>query len=164
MNNERLSQFLREGDPVEGDGGLSPDEVRAMRRSVLTAIPDRRRRLLPVLALAGALATAMLIAVLVLKPGPAKAPAPPRVAAAPAPPTVQPPLPRLEPTLREETKKTRPAHRRHHPQAAPQTADRVAALESTGNPAEDPETRQIQFSTPGGTRIIWILKSGQASR
>jgi hypothetical protein len=26
------------------------------------------------------------------------------------------------------------------------------------------ETRQIQFSTPGGTRIIWVLTSDGASR
>jgi hypothetical protein len=165
MNDGRLRQILRQGDPAGGNGGLTPDEARAMRRTVLTAVPERKRRLLPVLALTGAVATAVLIAVLVLKPGPAKAPAPPRIAAAPAPPAasiVRPPLPQPEPAPRERTKTARPAHRRRRSPAAPEVADVVASLESTGSPAEAPGTRQVQFSTPGGTKIIWILKSGPA--
>jgi hypothetical protein len=164
MNDERLRQILRQGDPAGEDGGLTPDEARAMRRTVLTAIPERTRRLLPVLALAGALATAALIAVLLLL-RPAPAPAPARVAVAPVPPAPQvaqvpiPPAPR--PSQEEEERV--PAHRRHsghHPRrpAAPPIHDTLASLETADT------QRQVQFSTPGGTRIIWILKSEKDSR
>jgi hypothetical protein len=165
MNDERLRQILRQGDPAGTDGGLTLDEARALRRTVLTAIPERERRLLPVLALAGALATAVLIAVLLLKPE--RAPAPPRVVAVSAPsappiaqipvqPTPQPSQERAEPKL---------VHHRHHPHprvpaapASPEAHDTLASLETA-----EPE-RQVQFSTPGGTRIIWILKSEKDSR
>ena len=164
MNDERLRQILRQGDPAEGDGGLTPDEARAMRRTVLTAVPERKRRLLPIFALAGAVATAVLIAVLLLRPEPVKPPAPPRIAATPPVARVPTePVPQPPPQEREER---RPAqrhpsqhrHRRPAPPATPEVNDTLAALETAGS------ERQVQFSTPGGTRIIWILKSGKASR
>lgn len=167
MNDERLRQILRQGDPAGGDGGLTPDEARAMRRTVLTAIPERKRRLLPIFALTGAVATAVLIAVLLLKPEPSEPPAPPRIAAAPAPaapPIAQSPVqPVLHPPQEEERQ---PAHRRHprllHRPAAPEAPATIDATLASLEAAE-PE-RQVQFSTPGGTRIIWILKSGKDSR
>ncbi len=163
MNDERLRQSLRQGDPAGGDGGLTPDEARAMRRTVLTAVPERKRRLLPIFALAGGLATAVLIAVLLLKPEPVKAPAPaPRIAAAPAPAAPIPVEPAPRPPVEKERRPVHRGHPQHHhrpvPPAAPAIHDTVAALESA-----EPE-RQVQFSTPGGTRIIWILRSGKASR
>lgn len=158
MNDERLRQILRQGDPAGEGGGLTLDEARAMRRTVLTAVPERQRRLLPIFALAGAVATAVLIAIL-LRP----APAPPRVAAAPAPPA--PPIAQVpvQPVSRSPQKEERRPVRRHHHQrhrvpAPPEANDALASLETA-----EPE-RQVQFSTPGGTRIIWILKSGKASR
>ena len=40
---------------------------------------------------------------------------------------------------------------------------RAAIDEATGPPpavtADEPERRQLQFSTPGGTRIIWVFNS-----
>jgi hypothetical protein len=168
MSDERLRQMLRQGDPAGGDGALTPDEARAMRRTVLTAVPERKRRLLPIFALAGAVATAVLIAVLLLRPEPVKTPVPaPRIATAPAPPAppaAQAPVEPAPPAQKVEDQ--RPAHRRprqpHHRrptvQAAPEAQDTLASLETA-----EPE-RQVQFSTPGGTRIIWILKSGKASR
>jgi hypothetical protein len=167
MNDERLRQILRQGDPAGGDIGLTPDEARAMRRTVLTAIPERKRRLLPIFALAGAVATAVLIAVLLLRPEPVKAPLPPsRIATVPVPPA--PPIARTlpvepEPQPARKGEEPRPVHRhrqpRHHIRpAAPAIHDALASLEMA-----KPE-RQIQFSAPGGTRIIWILKSGKASR
>jgi hypothetical protein len=170
MSDERLRQILRQGDPAGDDGGLGPDEARAMRRTVLTAVPETRRRLLPVLALAGAVATAVLIAVL-LRPEPA--PAPSRIAAAPVPPARPIAQVAVEPASRSPREEERgPVHRHHqyhhryHPRrptapASPAIGDTLASLETV--PAETTE-RQIQFSTPGGTRIIWILKSGKASR
>jgi len=166
---ERLRSLLREADPAASDAGLSLDEVRDMRRAVLTAIPERRRRLFPVLATAGAVLAAVLLLIVVFLPRPdsGKAPAPPRVAALPhrttPPKAVQPsPQPREEPRPREEEKqeerkKTIVRPKRRAP-AAPipspvsEEPEAVAALAEAGG-------QQIQFSTPGGTRIIWVLTS-----
>jgi len=168
MNDERLRQRLREGDPATGENGLKPGEIHAMRRAVLAAAPEPRRRLLPALALAGAAAAAILIALFSLRPGPVQPPAPLRIAAVPAQPrapqALQPSPIRTEPPAPEEEKreKKRPIPRRRHLRAAPEKTATLAALEPAGNPPE--EIRQIQFSTPGGTRIIWTLTSGKASR
>ncbi|HSU81180.1 MAG TPA: hypothetical protein VLR69_02120 [Thermoanaerobaculia bacterium] len=165
MNDERLRQILRQGDPAGGDGGLTPDEARAIRRAVLTAVPERKRRLLPIFALAGAVATAVLIAVLFLRPEPARPPAPPRIATAPAipaPPIAQVPAQPAPRPLQEEGRG--PVHRHHHPYhrrpvapAPPEVNDTLASLATA-----EPE-RQIQITAPGGTRILWILKSGKPS-
>jgi hypothetical protein len=171
MNDERLRQRLREGDPATGENDLNPGEIHAMRRAVLTAVPEPRRRLLPALALAGAAAAALLIALLALsppqRPNPVQPPAPPRIAAVPAqPPVPQAPRPspaRTEPPASEKKKK-RPIQRRRHLRAAPEETAKLAALEPAGNPPEEPGVRQIQFSTPGGMRILWTLTSGKASR
>lgn len=167
MNDERLRQILRQGDPA-GEEGLSPDEARAMRRVVLTAIPERKRRLLPIFTLAGAMATAVLIAVL-LRPEPVEPPAPrPRIATVPAPaapPIAQTPAePTPQPPPKEE--ESRPIHRhrqQRHPirPAAPEPTAVQDALASLAT--AEPE-RQIQLTAPGGTRILWILKAGKASR
>ena len=170
MNDERLRQRLREGDPATGENGLNPGEIHAMRRAVLAAAPEPRRRLLPALALAGAAAAALLITVFALRPArqpdPVQPPAPPRIAAVPAQPKaprgLRPSPARTEPPAREEKKK--PIQRRRHLRTAPAETATLAALEPAGNPPEEPGARQIQFSTPGGTRIIWMLTSGKASR
>jgi hypothetical protein len=163
MNDEKIRQILREGDPLTGEAGLTQEETREMRRMVLNAIPDqreRRWRLLPALALAGAAAVAVLIAVLVLQQNPegTPKPAPPRMAAVPVP---VPPV--TEPAPQEETRKVLPHARNHHrrpaaprPSSAPQTEDAVASLEGTA-------LREIQFTTPGGTRILWTVAPGKAS-
>jgi hypothetical protein len=160
MNDERIRQLLREGDPFAGESTLNPEEIREMRRTVLNALPDPRERwfrLLPALALAGAAAVAVLIAVLALRPGsgaPPKA-APPRMAAvpAPAPPA---PAPVAEPALREETRKIQPRHhRRPSAPRPPRTEETVASLEGTA-------LREIQFTTPGGTRILWTVAPDKA--
>ncbi len=167
MNDERLRRRLLAGDPG-GESGLAPDEIHAMRRTVLTAAPEPRRRLLPALALAGAAAAAVLIALLALKPPrPAEAPAP-RIAAVAAPsvPSLAPPPPaHAEPPRTEPAPRAKgtTAHRRHPLRNRPEEAVELASLTPPGT-SEEPVTRQIQFSTPGGTRIIWILKSGKASR
>jgi hypothetical protein len=168
MNDERLRQRLREGDPATGENGLRPGEIHAMRRAVLAAAPEPRRRLLPVLALAGAAAAAILIALFALRPDPVQPPAPPRIAAVPAQPSApralqQPSPTRTEPPVAGEKKK-RPIQRRRHLRAAPEETATLAALDPAGNPPEEPGIRQIQFSAPGGTRIIWTLTSGKASR
>ena len=168
MNDERIRQLLREGDPFAGEPGLRPEEAREMRRTVLNAIPDqraRRFRLLPALALAGAAAVAVLIAVLALRPdsGRTPKPAPPRIAAVPAP--VPPPsAPAARPTPQEEeTPKVQPRHRRRPPAPrAPRTGEALASLEPPKE-SEGTALREIQFTTPGGTRILWTVAPGKAS-
>lgn len=158
--NDRLRDLLREGDPAAGDPGLSPEEVQAMRRTVLSAVPEPRRRgwLVPALATAAAL---ILAAVLVLwrtapevpdtpKPGPVVA-AP--VTPAPVPEPVLPapaPQPEPEPPVRIAAEK--PEERPEPPAATPALPEQQAVL-----PAAPEGQRQIQFSTPGGTRVIWML-------
>ena len=143
---------------------LTPDEVREMRRTVLTAIPERRRRLLPALALAGAAAAAILIALFALRPGAGAPPQPPRVATMTAPPS-PPSLPSAEPEpakpapVLQEAEKRTVHHRRHR---RPMNQDTLAALEPSGR-QEETAVREIQLSTPGGTRIVWTLTPGKAS-
>jgi hypothetical protein len=176
MNDERLRNLnrrLRAGDPYDGASGLTPEEIRAMRRTVLTALPEPRRRLLPVLALAGAAVAALLIAVLAFRPGsnPPRPPAP-RAAVAPAPlpprPTPETGLqtPVAAPTPAVAQAETRRPHLRRHrrPPAGemPAPNNALAALNHSA-PADGTAIREIQFSTPGGTRIIWTLAPGKTS-
>jgi hypothetical protein len=141
-----------------------------MRRTVLTAAPETRRRFLPALAFAGAMAAALLIAFFALKPRPAEAP-PPRIAAVagqpaapPEPRLPIPPLPRTAPVPAEQAANRKMVHRRHRTRALPEATAALASLGPSTNAVEDTGTRQVEFSAPGGTRIIWILKSGKASR
>ena len=156
MNDDRLRQILRQGDPAAEDSGLTPDEIHAMRRAVLTAAPEPRRRLawLPALATGAA---ALLVLALAISHGPwHETPAPPappvRVAGAvptPAPAPVVPVAPAAPP--QEIVKVSRPARRlrlRHHVPPAPPDL-----------PLPDSTVREVQFSTPGGTRIIWVSPS-----
>lgn len=171
MNDEQLRPLrerLREGDPAQGQEGLTPDEVREMRRAVLNAIPETRRRLLPVLVLVGAAAAAVLIAVLALRSGSQVPSAPSRTAAiprtAPRGPEVvlQPPVLTGESPLQETAPKKVQHPRRHpHPTATPMN-DTLAALEPSARRETTP-IREIQFSTPGGTRIIWTLAPDKTS-
>jgi len=169
MNDERIRQILREGDPFAGEPSLTPEEIREMRRTVLNAIPDRRERsfrLLPALALTGAAAVVVLIAVLALRPGgkiPSKAVAP-RIAAVSGPvvPVPPSPAPVTRPALREETPKVQSRHQHRHKTPRPsRPEDAVASLETPEGQAET-APRDIQFTTPGGTRIIWTLAPGKA--
>ena len=95
-----------------------------MRRTVLTAAPEPRRRLLPALALAGAAAAAVLIALVVLKPGPAEAPAP-RIAAVASQPVSPESLAAGRSRLRAAANGHAPrakrmtAHRRHRTASRP---------------------------------------------
>jgi hypothetical protein len=162
MNDERLRQILRHGDPASGDAGLTPDEVRALRRTVLTAIPERRRRL-AWLPAAAAAAMALLLLALALRPWHGTPAPPPRVAALPTPapaPTIAPTIaPVTAPTPAaiaataapspEPPKRSRPARRR----AVREPRIALASLPE----AREPAVREIRFSTPGGTRVIWQL-------
>jgi hypothetical protein len=175
VKDERLSDLnrrLRAGDPFAGESGLTPEEVRAMRRTVLTAVPEPRRWFLPVLALAGAAVVALLIAVIALWPsfgGPPRLQPPPRLAVVPAPPA-QSRVPEAEPRTTEaaqplrvgKAEKRRPHLRRPHRSPAGESAPNgtLAALKPSV-PDDRTAIREIQFSTPGGTRIIWTLTPGK---
>jgi hypothetical protein len=168
---ERLRRLLREADPAATDFGLTLDEVREMRRTVLTA-PEPRRRLVPAFGLAGAAAVALvLIAVLVFRPHPEKSPAP-AIAAVPHRPeppraVVQTPPPKEEPSPREEReeKKTTARRKRRAPIVRPAPAlPEATAVLAAAEPLDAAEPQQIQFSTPGGTRIIWLLSPEKASK
>ncbi len=177
MNDERssdLNRRLRAGDPFAGETGLTPEEVRAMRRTVLTALPEPRRRLIPGLALAGAAAVAVLIAMIALWPGSGSISKPrpaPRTAAIPAPlpPSPAPEAERpitlaAQPLSAEKAEKRRPHLRRQgRPALENPSPDTVlAALKPTVS-EDGTAIREIQFSTPGGTRIIWTLAPGKTS-
>lgn len=162
--NDRLRDLLREGDPAAGDSGLSPEEVQSMRRTVLSAAPEPRRRgwLVPALATAAAL---ILAAVLMITLGrtPPEIPEPGPVMAAPIIPTpiiptpiIPAPTPEPEPPvlLAEEKPEEKPEPLAVAP-AAPVLPEQQAVLPAASAAPED--QRQIQFSTPGGTRVIWVL-------
>jgi hypothetical protein len=173
IRDERLRRMLREADPSGDDAGLTMEEVRDMRRTVLRAIPETSRRWVLSPLLAGVVMAALFaMAVLMLWPrsesAPPTPPAPPRIA-------VKEPVTDVKSTDKKSTdvnhrtkavaaglrarrpeasapggKQTRPPRR--SPTKEP---DRIAAV-------EEPRTRQIQFDTPGGTRVIWILTSNNA--
>lgn len=166
MNNqtrdERLRRLLREADPA--DSGLTLDEVREMRRTVLSAVPEGRRRLVPVFATAGAMLVAALILIAVLIPRPEKPSAPPQIAVVPPKAVQPPPPPREEPKLVEEkTEEKKPPVRRKRRAPRPPVVEPEPAEPEAVAVVASAEPQQIQFSTPGGTRIIWLLSPGDDS-
>ncbi|HYO12692.1 MAG TPA: hypothetical protein VE685_05820 [Thermoanaerobaculia bacterium] len=177
----RLRDLLRQGDPASGEPGLSTEEIHAMRRAVLSAAPERRRfGLLPALAMGMAAALAVLLAVALWRgggpqgvqppeekvatvtPEPVRPPAPPVAAEPPAPETPEDAAPPEEPVVKEPVRKRQAA-----PRATPALVlgepEPPMALASVPEPSlpepglEEPRTRHIEFSTPGGTRVIWVL-------
>jgi len=177
IRDERLRRLLRQADSAEDDAGLTMEEVRDMRRTVLRAIPETSRRwvLSPVLA-GVVLAALVAMAVLTMWPRsestPPSPPARSRIAVKESPPPARPdvnlrategvpdgtgkdlvpegPAAGSPAASAPSGKRTRPPRR-----SPPEEPDRIAAI-------EEPRTRQIQFDTPGGTRVIWILTSNSA--
>jgi hypothetical protein len=160
---ERLRRLLREADPAATDPGLTLDEVRDMRRTVLSAVPERRRSLFPVFATAGALLVAALLLIAVLISRPEKPSTPPQVAVVPPKAVQPPPPPQEEPRVAEEKMEEKKAPvRRKRRAPRPAVRPESVAPEATAVIASA-EPQQIQFSTPGGTRIIWLLSPGDDS-
>jgi hypothetical protein len=169
---ERLRRLLREADPAADDPGLTIEEAREMRRTVLTAVPEPRRRWLAVPALAGAavaaLAVALALAMWQGQESPTVPPkAPNRIAAVPrtepvpaAPAEPQTPAvratPERPPAEAPKPPRRRPPRRKRSGHRAPVSTPMAAAVVAS-------ETHQIQFATPGGTRIIWVLTSDKTS-
>ena len=159
---DELRSILRKGDPAAGDPGLTPEEVQGMRRTVLSAVPEPRKRglLVPAMVTAAALVLAAVIALSLWQP-------------------VRPPLPLAGEGRGEDavvqTEKT-PPHRPSAGLPAPQERGPEPEKKKPLRRAPEPEPvvlaqaeppvvpaaphgpTQIQFSTPGGTRIIWVLQ------
>ena len=155
---DQLRDLLRKGDPAAGDPGLSPDQIGRMRRIVLDATSEPHRRLVWIPALAGVAGVAAMIALLVAlgpwRTGETTAPpAPERIASVPVPSVspAPPALARVEPPVRMARREPTPPHSRHLMVHRPEPVATVAHAET------DHEARQVQFETPGGTRVIWIL-------
>lgn len=176
-NDERLRGLLREADPAAEDPGLAPEEVQAMRRAVLTAVPEPRRRWIPLAALAGSALAALILAMMLLRPAPEAPAAPPlqpaRLAERPSPTPAPAPVEPVAVAVAEEAEKLRETPRKQHwrpepapvaiAEAAPEATPELPPIEPEVETTIAAETRQIQFSTPGGTRIIWVLTSDGAS-
>ncbi|HWM93533.1 MAG TPA: hypothetical protein VN493_22415 [Thermoanaerobaculia bacterium] len=169
-----LRSILRKGDPAAGDPGLTAEEVRGMRRVVLSAVPEARRRgwLVPALATAACMILATVIALSLWRPEPSP----------PWPPSPSSPTPsqgeggtaaqegvRGRPSPGEGvlgrsgrgdggegSGSTKPVHPTPEPVviARAETPPAPPVPEPPSVPAAQ---TQIQFSTPGGTRVIWLL-------
>lgn len=156
--NDELRSILRKGDPAAGEPGLSPEEIQGMRRTVLSAVPEPRRRgwLVPVLAGAAALIVAVVIFLWLTPSKEVVAVRPPLPLAGEGRgegsvvAKTTPPLPSPAPQEREPPPTPRKKKVVHH---EPEPVV-VARVEPPATPAAP---HQIQFSTPGGTRIIWVL-------
>jgi hypothetical protein len=158
-NPDRLRQVLRLGDPAAPEPGLTADEAHAMRRAVLTAIPEPRRRFAWLPLAAGT--AALLVLALAVALGPWRRPpaSPAQVAAVPTP-AAAPSVPSTT-TARGPVELSRPERRR--PVRAPKALPvRPIRQDEPPRLAASPPVREIQFSTPGGTRVIWELSTKDA--
>jgi hypothetical protein len=152
--NERLRAILRKGDPAAGDPGLPAEELQAMRRAMLSAVPEPRRRgwLVPVLAAAAVLALATALALGLWRtesrPEPLAIARPVQPTPSPRPPAVQvPAAPEAPVRTAEKTEGVERPRKRRTPRPAPPAPEPVRTVVAQ---------HQIQFSTPGGTRVIWV--------
>jgi hypothetical protein len=173
---ERLRRLLRETDLAQTESGLTLEEIHEMRRAVLTAIPEPRRRFALLPGLAGAAMVALaVIAVLMMWPRSESTTPPPS-----APPRIAVEEPATE-GKRTDTRKEvdrpdpRPSLKARATDGSPSgTTKALVVAGPAGDTVDSPaasapgeqiavsnesetETRQIQFDTPGGTRVIWIL-------
>ena len=156
-NSDRLRQALRQGDPAAHEPGLTADEIHTLRRAVLTAAPEARRQMgwFPLVATGTAALLALALAVAFgpwHRPPVSRSPvqAPVQVAAVPTP-AVAPTVPSA--TAPVPVKISRPARRRpvRSLKVLPKRQDDAPMLVASL------PVREIQFSTPGGTRVIWEL-------
>jgi hypothetical protein len=164
-NPDRLRQALRQGDPAAQEPGLTADEVHTMRRTVLTAIPEPRRPMawFPLVATGAAALLALALAVAFWHRSPvpdSPVQAPVRMAAVPVPipaavPTVRP----VAATSQGPVKVSRPALRHPARTVRAPKALPVSPIRQDDTPVLTASlpVREIQFSTPGGTRVIWEL-------
>ena len=173
---ERLRELLRETDAARHETPLTAEEIRGMRRAVLTAVPESPRRLAPSPALAGLAMAAALAVLVILMLWPRSEPSRPArqtASKAPVEKPAAPPRPPMIPgagTSVEDQAAVRPetAVAERRVPVRPRRADRSERGRSAESPPvaevaaavpDEIDRRQVQFSTPGGTRVIWILTS-----
>lgn len=172
-----LRQLLQDTDPA-ANAELPPADVERLRRQVLAAAEERQRQRFfawmgswqPALAAAG-LAALVVLALLLARQAPSPNPTlnpEPRLAehepttSAPSPgadPT--PPTTTLQEAASQEATTTKRQRRAHRPQAqlaSMAEPGSVMAVTASAQPAAHRQ-QQIQFQSPGGTRIIWLLNS-----
>jgi len=164
--NERLGAALRRGDPASEETGLSPAEAQAMRRAVLASAletaPEPRRafRRAPAFAACAVAVLSLVVGLSLWRthgPEPGQ-PAPP-IAPAPAAPS---PIP--SPNVVAVVSPPPPVHAVRRRERRPRITETRAEMPAVPSLAPEPEVaeatapaRQVQFSAPGGTRIIWLL-------
>jgi len=169
---EDMREALRRGDPAAGETGLSSAEAQAMRRAILTAVPAERRpfRLVPAFAAAAVAVLSFAVALGLWRayeaqpvrtvqqapPAPVVTPAP-SVPSNPSPPAETPAAAIAGAALQSPPAihTSRRPHAIHHP--AVRLAQARKPVHPVAEDADESPTRQVQFSTPGGTRIIWLL-------
>jgi hypothetical protein len=175
----KLRSTLRRGDPAGAENGLAAEETQAMRRAVLTALGEPRRRLFaPAIATASVLALSFAVALTLWRgqasPPLPRAPSAPSVpvesAAASGPSPAQP-----QARARAQIAERSPARSARRLAAIPGssgTSSARAPVPAPPHPSapdrpveeakpevkpEETPTRQVEFATAGGTRIIWML-------
>jgi len=170
--NERLLEILRRGDPGGSNGGgagLTGEEAQAMRRTVLAAIPEPRERLrlVPIFFTAAAAVLSCLVGLSLwrthdqpVRPAQSAQPIQTVRPAAPVPQAV----PRVDPHPESPlvAAVVPPPARSRHPVKHPAAPDRPV-VEAKLEELQETTTRQVQFSAPGGTRIIWLLTAPSTS-
>ncbi|HVF60688.1 MAG TPA: hypothetical protein VNJ70_12855 [Thermoanaerobaculia bacterium] len=161
----RLRAALRDGDPAAGES-LVPEEVRALRRAMLNAAEDAPRRAwLPAAALTAV--AAGIAAAIVLYPAPPRVAtrpaAPPAIVAPAPPPRVSAELAVPEPPAADRPARTARGEARvpapqPEPPLPPAPEPPILPTQPVlADAVPEPRPLQIQFATPGGTRIIWML-------
>jgi hypothetical protein len=163
--NERLREVLRRGDPGGGEAGLTSEESQAMRRTVLSAVPEPRERfrLAPVFFTVAAAVLSCVVGLSLWRahdqpdrPAPTVQAARPAVPALPSVPQAQPqPEPPLEVAVVSPPPRPRPMRSTRLMRQRPVEEVKPEEVQET-------TTRQVQFSAPGGTRIIWLLTTPSA--
>ena len=161
-NGSRLRDLLRRGDPAADDPGMPMEEIARLRRTIVTT--GGRRAALRGPAAWAAVAAALLLLVLAVDRGgfpthtprppggpvPGSIPVPPPApvatadpGGAPAPSVAAKPIPAGE------------ARRPARPQPPAEPA--APAMAPGGDVTTARNMRQVQFTAPGGTRILWTL-------
>jgi hypothetical protein len=178
LSDDELRKLLNLGDPAGYGDEPAPEELNAMRRTVLNSIdtspaaqPWFSRSLTTAMA---TVAVALIAISILLQAGPwgevlqpATGPVTP---AEPAPPTTQEPPPSQTVAAVEEVPdvvvtEPSPDSAAELPAAAEESVvaeepPALAAMEESQGlaaPSEGRQPRTVQFTAPGGTRIIWTL-------
>lgn len=182
LSDEEIGKLLRLGDPANDGSEPAREEVDAMRRTVLNAVDTRgSTRPWPSRSLVTAMATvavALIALAILLQAGPwgevLRPETGPATSAEPAPEAATPSTPTDPVAAAEEIPEapvTEPSPDRANTAEVPDAAVAVlpaaagertalAAMEEAPDvlpPTVAREPRTVQFTAPGGTRIIWTL-------